>query len=56
MTPSDTLLPELPAVPSDDVFADLDDRNNAHSTYTNDDNEIDFDDIARRFEELKKRE
>lgn len=57
MAPSDNLLPELPAVPSDDVFADLDNnRNIANSSHPSDDNEIDFDDIARRFEELKRKQ
>lgn len=44
-------LPDLPNVPSNlpDVPEDNDNANKA------DDSEIDFDDLSRRFEELKKR-
>ncbi|XP_035232378.1 IST1 homolog, partial [Stegodyphus dumicola] len=44
--PVDTL-PELPSVPSS-VLPDLGDTNNGE-------NDVDFDDLAKRFEELKKR-
>lgn len=47
MTPPDNL-PELPSVPSDVIVGGA----SRHDTS----DEIDFDDLARRFEELKKRQ
>lgn len=47
MTPPDNL-PELPSVPSDIIAGGA----SRHDTS----DEIDFDDLARRFEELKKRQ
>mgnify|MGYP000132546322 CR=1 FL=1 len=45
-------LPELPSVPSD-TFPPLDNSVRSGNTSANDD--IDFDDLTRRFEDLKKK-
>ncbi|RZF47739.1 hypothetical protein LSTR_LSTR006003 [Laodelphax striatellus] len=55
LNPADTILPELPAVPSDEIIVDRSTSNNNLNQPPPDDNEIDFDDIARRFEELKRK-
>ena len=47
MTPPDVTLPDLPSVPSDSPLPD------SHNNDSDDGD--DFEDIARRFEELKKR-
>ncbi|KAJ2946910.1 hypothetical protein O0L34_g16251 [Tuta absoluta] len=49
-------LPELPNVPSDLILPSVPHSNNSNtSTNTNAPDEIDFDDLNRRFEELKKK-
>ncbi|XP_039294464.1 IST1 homolog [Nilaparvata lugens] len=55
LNPADTILPELPSVPSDDIIIDNNLNQPRQPHPPPDDNEIDFDDIARRFEELKRR-
>lgn len=51
LTPPDNL-PELPSVPSDVINRD---NNTSGGSVGGTSDDIDFDDLARRFEELKKR-
>ncbi|XP_053603102.1 IST1 homolog isoform X2 [Plodia interpunctella] len=48
-------LPELPSVPSDLILPSVPHSNNSNTSTSNGPDEIDFDDLNRRFEELKKK-
>lgn len=48
-------LPELPSVPSDLILPSVPNTNTNTSTDANAPDEIDFEDLNRRFEELKKK-
>lgn len=48
-------LPDLPSVPSSNPSRGNVNRGQSNGKNPDDDNEIDFDDLSKRFEELKKR-